>query len=57
MVWTQNRTDFLLVLIWIYTICKGYQMMIKVAASEIRVKEMSMALIDDSVSVMITQGN
>ena len=31
--------------------------MIKVTASKKRVKEMSMALKDDSVSVMITQGD
>ena len=57
MVWTQNMTDFLMVLVWIYTIFKGYQQTIKVPAREKRVKEMSMALKDDNVSVMITQGN
>ena len=37
MVWTQIRTDILSVLIWVQTVCSGYQQMTKVAASRDRV--------------------
>ena len=37
-VWIQIRTDILSVLIWVQTVCKGYQQMTKVAASLERVK-------------------
>ena len=38
-VWIQIRTDILLVLIWVQTVCKGYQQTTwKVAASKERVK-------------------
>ena len=35
MVWIQIRTDILSVLIWVQTVCKGYQQRTKVAASKI----------------------
>ena len=34
-VWTHVRTDILSVLIWVKTVCKGYQQTTKVAASKI----------------------
>ena len=34
MVWIQIKTDVLLVLIWVQTVCKGYQKMTKVAVSD-----------------------
>ena len=37
-VWIQIRTDTLSVLIWVQTVCKGYQQTTNVAASEERVK-------------------
>ena len=37
MVWIRIRIDVLLVLIWVQTICNGYQQMTKVAASKERV--------------------
>ena len=37
MVWTKIRTDIMSVLIWVQSICKGYQQMTKVAASKERV--------------------
>ena len=37
-VWIQIRPDILLGLIWVQTICKGYQQMTKVATSGERVK-------------------
>ena len=39
-VWIQIRTDILSVLIWIQTVCKGYQRMTKVAAGKKRFKSM-----------------
>ena len=36
-IWIQIRTDVLSVLIWIQTVCKGYQQKTKVAASKERV--------------------
>ena len=36
-VWIQIRTDILSVLIWVQTLCKGYQQMINVTASKERV--------------------
>ena len=36
--WIQVRTDVLLVLIWVQTVCKGYQQTTKVAASKERVQ-------------------
>ena len=38
MVWIQIRTDILSVLIWVQTVCKGYQQTTKVAARKERVK-------------------
>ena len=38
MVWIQIRTNILLVLIWVQTVCKGYQQMTKVATSKERFK-------------------
>ena len=38
-VWIQIRTDILSVLIWVQTVCKGYQQMTKVATSKERVNE------------------
>ena len=35
----QDQSDILSVLIWVQTVCKGYQQTIKVAASKERVKE------------------
>ena len=35
-VWIQIRNDILLVLIWVQTVCKGYQQMTKVTASKER---------------------
>ena len=37
-VWIQIRTDILSVLIWVQTVCKGYQQTTKVASSKERVK-------------------
>ena len=37
-IWIQIRTDILSVLIWVQTVCKGYQPMTKVPASKERVK-------------------
>ena len=37
-VWIQIRPDILLGLIWVQTVCKGYQQITKVAPSEQRVK-------------------
>ena len=37
-VWIQIRTDTLSVLIWVQTVCKGYQQTSKVAASKAIVK-------------------
>ena len=37
-VWIQIRTDNLSVLIWVQTVCKGYQQTTKVAACKERVK-------------------
>ena len=37
-VWIQIRTDILSVLMWVQTVCKGYQQTTKVAASKERVK-------------------
>ena len=37
MVWIQIRTEVLLVLIWVQTVCKGYQQTTKVAANKERV--------------------
>ena len=34
MIWIQIKTDILLLLIWVQTVCKGYQQTTKVAASE-----------------------
>ena len=34
MVWIQIRTDVVSVLIWVQTVCKGYEQMTKVAASK-----------------------
>ena len=31
-IWIQIRADILLVLIWVKTVCKGYQQMTKIAA-------------------------
>ena len=39
MVWIQIRIHILLLLIWVQTVCKGYQQMTKVAASKERVKK------------------
>ena len=36
-VWTQIRTNFMLVLIWVQTVCKGFKQMTKVTASKERV--------------------
>ena len=35
--WIQIRTDILLVLIWIQTVCKGYQQKIKVTVSKVAI--------------------
>ena len=40
-VWIQIRTDILSVLIWVQTVCKGYQQMTIVVASKARVKKSS----------------
>ena len=37
-VWIQIRTDILSALIWVQTVCKGYQQMAKVTASKKRIK-------------------
>ena len=37
-VWIQIRTDMMSVLIWVHTVCKGYQETTKVAASKERIK-------------------
>ena len=37
-VWIHIRTDDLLLLIWVQTVCKGYQQTTKVAANKERVK-------------------
>ena len=37
MVWIQIRTDILLVLTWVQTVCKAYQQTTKVTASNERV--------------------
>ena len=37
-VWIQIRIDILSVLIWVQTVCKGYQQMRKVATSKERLK-------------------
>ena len=37
-VWIQIKTDILSVLIWVQTVCKGYQLMTKATASKERVK-------------------
>ena len=39
-VWIQIRTNILSVLIWVQTVCKGYQQTTKVDASEERVKNL-----------------
>ena len=38
-VWIQIRTDIMLVLIWIQTVCKGYSQTTKVAINKERVRE------------------
>ena len=42
MVWIQIRTDSLSVLIWVQTVCNGYQQTTKVATSKERVKTFKM---------------
>ena len=37
MVWIQFKTNFLSVMIWVQSVCKGYQQMTKVTASQERV--------------------
>ena len=37
-VWIQSRTDRMSVLIWVQTVCKGYQLTTKVTASKERGK-------------------
>ena len=37
MILVQIRTDILMVLIWVQTVCKGYQQMTKVATCKARV--------------------
>ena len=43
-VWTQIRTDMLLVLIWVQTVCKGFQQTAKVTTSKERIKGCSFTL-------------
>ena len=50
MVWIQIRTDVLLVLMWVLTVCKGYQQMTKVTASTERVKIHVQQSVDVDVS-------
>ena len=38
-VWIQIRTDILSVLIWVQTVCKGYQQMTIVAASKLKASQ------------------
>ena len=40
--WIRIKTDILLVLIWVQTVCKGYQMTTKITASKERVKIVSL---------------
>ena len=40
-VWIQIRTDIMLVLIWVQTVCKGYLQTTKVAASKKRVNDVT----------------
>ena len=46
MVWNQVRTNVLLVLMWVQTVCKSYQQMKKVAAikEEVKVKVMDLII-------------
>ena len=39
MVWIQIRTDVQSVLIWVQTVCKGYQLTTRVAASKEELKQ------------------
>ena len=39
MVWSQIRADILSILIWVQTVCIGYQQTTKVATSKARVKD------------------
>ena len=39
-IWTQIRTDIMSVLIWVQTICKGYQRTTKVVASKERAQQL-----------------
>ena len=41
-VWIQIKTNILSVMIWVQTVCKGYQQRTKVAASKKRVKQFSL---------------
>ena len=50
MVWVQIRTDILSVLIWVQTLCKGYQQTTKVAASKERVKSIVTETISNKFS-------
>ena len=51
-VWIQIRTDILSVLIWVQTVCKGYQQTTKVAASKGRVGKILKAYWERSGSVV-----
>ena len=44
----QTRINILLVLIWVQTVCKGYQQMTKVAASKERVDHFNNRITDNS---------
>ena len=39
-VWIQSRIDVLSILIWVQTVCKGYQQMTKVDASKEKIEDL-----------------
>ena len=54
MVWTQVRTEALSVLIWVQTVCKGYQQTTKATDSKERVKKKCPCLNKLSVSISMS---
>ena len=50
--WIQIRTNILLVLIWVQTVCKGYQQMTKGATSKERVNGQDMSSLFQSYRVV-----
>ena len=53
MVWIKIRTDNLSVLIWVQTVCKGYQQTTKVAASKETVSKLLLCMTECVLDVVI----